>query len=318
MRCPTSRIVASAVALLAMSTLAGACGSPSGTAASSTTSRPGGNHYCGMKSGTPTTTKLMVIYEENHDASAIYGSPSAPNINTYASDCGSAQNYTALTHPSLPNYMASTSGLSYASSPWNGDCAPGGTCLSDNNNIFHQVGLEGWRAFAESMSANCSNVGSAYASRHNPAEYYTDVSDQCPKNDVPLGTTTAGALHHEIAAGTLPRFSTVTPNLNNDMHDGTIAQGDTWLAGWIPQITAGPDYQSGRLTIIIVWDEGSGEGNVASTVAMIAMSPYIAPGTKSSNYFTHYSLLKAAEDVAGVPELAGATPASSLRAAFGF
>jgi len=277
-----------------------------------------GTGYCGTKHGSPATTKLMVIYEENSDASSIYGSSSAPNINKYAVDCGSAQHYQALTHPSLPNYMASTSGQSYATPPWTSDCDPGGTCLTANDNIFHQVGASGWRAYAESMSANCSTTGSAYASKHNPAEYYTDVSGQCPTNDVPMGTTTAGALHSDVVGGTLPKFSTVTPNLDDDMHDGSIQQADSWLAGWIPQITGGPDYQAGRLTIIIVWDEGSGSGNVASTVAMIAMSPFITPGTTSSTHFTHYSLLKAAESVAGVSELGGAATANNLRTTFGF
>ncbi len=272
-----------------------------------------------MRHGAPATTKLMVIYEENTDASSIYGSSSATNINKYATDCGSAQNYQALTHPSLPNYMASTSGLSYASDPWTSDCDPGGTCLTDNNNIFHQVGASGWKAYAESMSSNCQTGSSdPYASKHNPAEYYTDVSAQCATNDVPMGTTASGALHNDVMKGTLPTFSTVTPNLNNDMHDGSIQQADSWLGGWIPQVTAGPDYQAGHLTIIIVWDEGSGDGNAPSTVAMIAMSPYIVPGTRSSTYFTHSSLLKAAEDVGGVPELAGAASANSLRTTFGF
>ncbi len=260
----------------------------------------------------------MVIYEENTDASSIYGSSSAPNMTEYAADCGSAQNYQSLTHPSLPNYLASTSGVSYASAPWTTDCNPGGPCLTGNNNIFHQVGATRWKAYAESMSANCSNSGDAYASKHNPAEYYTDISAQCTTNDIPMGTTSSGALHNDVVGGTLPTFSTVTPNLNNDMHDGSIQQADTWLAGWVPQITAGPDYQSGHLTVIIVWDEGSGDGTVASTVAMIAMSPFIVPGTKSSIYFTHYSLLKAAESVANVPQLDGAATANNLRTSFGF
>ena len=261
----------------------------------------------------------MVIYEENTDASSIYDSSSAPNMNKYATDCGSAQNYQALTHPSLPSYMASTSGLSYASDPWTSDCDPGGTCLTGNNNIFHQVGASGWKAYAESMSSNCQTGSSdPYAAKHNPALYYTDVSPQCPTNDVPMGTTSSGALHNDVVGSTLSTFSTVTPNLNNDMHDGSTQQADSWLAGWIPQITAGPDYQAGHLTIVIVWDEGSGDGNVPSTVAMIAMSPFIVPGTKSSTYFTHSSFLKAAEDVSRVPELAGAASANSLRTAFGF
>jgi phosphatidylinositol-3-phosphatase len=278
-----------------------------------------GQSYCGTMTGTPTTTKLMVIYEENTDASSIYGSSSAPNINAYAAVCGSAQNYQALTHPSLPNYMASTSGLSYAASPWTSDCDPGGSCLTGNENIFNQVGPTGWKAYAESMTTNCQAGSSgSYATKHNPAAYYTDVSAQCLTNDVPMGTTSSGALHDDVVSGSLPTFSTVTPDLNNDMHNGSIQQGDSWLAGWVPQITAGPDYQSGRLTIVIVWDEGSGSGNSPSTVAMIAMSPYIVPGTTSSAYFTHSSLLKAAEDIAGVPELGGAATANSLRLSFGF
>jgi hypothetical protein len=51
---------------------------------------------------------------------------------------------------------------------------------------------------------------------------------------------------------------------------------------------------------------------------MIVMSPYVDPGTKSSTYFTHYSLLRAAEGVAGVPLVGGAVTANNLRSAFGF
>ena len=191
--------------------------------------------------------------------------------------------------------------------------------LTGNNNIFHQVGASGWKAYAESMTSNCQNRSTgSYAAKHNPAVYYTDVGSQCPTNDVPLGATSSGALHSDVVGASLPTFSTVTPNLDNDMHDGSVQQADSWLAGWIPQIVAGPDYQSGQLTIVIVWDEGSGDGNVLSTVAMIVMSRYMVPGAKSSTYFTHYSLLGAAEDVAGVPLVGGAVAANNLRSAFGF
>jgi hypothetical protein len=288
------------------------------TPAGGFTPQPVGYPFCGTLQGPPTTTKLMVIYEENRNASAIYGSAAAPDINAYAADCGSAQNYQSLTHPSLPNYLASTSGVSYASAPWNTDCVPGGTCLTANENIFDQVGVSGWRSYVESMSGNCSSTGTDYLARHNPALYYTDLDSACAIDDVPMGTPASGPLAEDVASGTLPTFSTVTPDVDDDMHDGSTAQGDAWLAGWIPVITAGPDYQSGDLTIVIVWDEGSGSGNVASTVPMIVLSPYITPGTTSSTPFTHDSLLKAAEDVAGVPELAGAYTAGDLRTAFGF
>jgi hypothetical protein len=282
------------------------------------TVQPDGYPVCGTASGPPVTTKLLVVYEENHGASAIYGSAAAPTINTYAAGCGRALAYQAATHPSLPNYLESTSGVSYAHVPWTSDCSPGGTCLTANENIFDQVGASGWTSYAESMSANCSTTGVAYAARHNPAEYYTDLGTQCAANDVPMGTTTSGALFDDVTAGTLPTFGTVTPNLNNDMHDGTVGQADAWLAGWLPVITAGPDYRSGDLTVVIVWDEGSGTGTVPSTVPMLVLSPFVTPGTSSTTPFTHRSLLRAAEDVAVVAELPGAATAGNLRVAFGF
>ena len=62
--------------------------------------------------------------------------------------------------------------------------------------------------------------------------------------------------------------------------------------------------------MVIAWDEGSGSGNTASTVDAIVMSPYVSAGSRSAVALTHYSLLKAEEDVAGVPELQLAATAS--------
>jgi len=292
---------------------------PPTTTTTTTSPTTGGstNAYCGTRTGPPATSKVMVIWEENHSSSAITPS-AAPHISAYAADCGLATDYQSLTHPSLPNYLAATSGLDYATTPWNTDCEAS-SCTTPAENIFDQVGPSGWKGYAESMTTACQRSNSGeYVSRHNPAVYYTDLGASCAADDVPLGTTSGGDLLSDIQAGTLPTISTVTPNLIDDMHDGTVAQGDAWLAQWIPLITAGPDYQSGHLTVIIAWDEGSGSGNSPSTVDGIVMSPYVPAGTRSGTQFTHYSMLKAEEDVAGVPELGQAASAASLRAAFGF
>ncbi|HEY7916934.1 MAG TPA: alkaline phosphatase family protein, partial [Acidimicrobiales bacterium] len=276
---------------------------------------------CGSLGGAPATSKLLVIYEENQDLSSVIGNKGAPNLNAYARECGYATNYVSLTHPSLPNYLASTSGLPYDTNPWEGDCeasAPG--CQTANDNIFNEVGPGGWKAYADAMPSACakSNSGS-YAARHNPAVYYTDLGASCAANDVPAGTPASGPLQADIASGSLPTFGTLTPDLTNDQHSGSIQQMDAYLGQWIPAIISGPDYQSGRLTIVIVYDEGSGSGtDVHSTVAAVVMSPYTTPGTVSALPFTHYSLLKAAADIAGVPELNNAAGANSMRAAFGF
>ena len=171
----------------------------------------------------------MVIWEENHSASAITPS-AAPHISAYAADCGLATDYQSLTHPSLPNYLAATSGVSYASSPWNSDCQAT-SCTTAAENLFDQVGPSGWKGYAESMTSTCQRSNSGqYVSRHNPAVYYTDLGAACAADDVPLGSVTGGSLLSDIQAGTLPTVSTVTPNLIDDMHNGTVAQGDAWLS----------------------------------------------------------------------------------------
>jgi len=289
--------------------------SPSATATASPSPSPVGTPYCGTAAGTPGTTKLMVIFEENQDFSAILpNTGSTPNIEAFANGCGLATNYYSLTHKSLSNYMAATSGVAYNFAPWNADCSPS-NCSTANDNIFHEVGPAGWKSYQESMPGNCViNSGSLYVARHNPAAYYTDVDGgtlgggDCAANDVPLGTTTGGSLITDINAGSLPAFSEVTPNLLDDMHDGGIAQGDAWLGTWIPLIAQGPDYQSGRLAIVIVWDEGSGSGDTPSRVPVVFMSAYITPGTTYTTYATPYTLFQLAQDIAGV----------SLRRGLGF
>ncbi|MGH9078502.1 MAG: alkaline phosphatase family protein, partial [Acidimicrobiales bacterium] len=201
------------------------------------------------------------------------------------------------------------------------DCeASSSGCRTPAENIFDQVGPGGWKGYAQSMPTACglSDRG-PYLARHNPAVYYTDLGLTCLGDDVSIGTPASGPLQTDIVNGTLPTFATLTPDVDNDQHDGTLQQADSYLGSWINEIVAGPDYQSGRLAVAIVYDEGAGSGtNSPSTIPAIFMSQFVPPGRTSGLAFTHYSLLAAAEDIAGVPRLGQAASADNLRAAFGF
>jgi len=275
-----------------------------------------GNSLCGFKVGTPTISKVMVIWEENESASSIIGNSNVPYMNQIATSCGYANNYWAYTHPSLPNYMGMTSGVSYASSPWTNDCLPNDSgCNTANASIFSQMGSN-WKSYNETMPSNCYKFNSgSYAPKHNPAAYYTNISSQCSAQDVPLGSTTSGNLFNDIKNG-LPAFTTVTPNLVNDWHDGTAAQADSWLKGWLPVITAGPDYQTGKLAVLLVFDEGGGSGNVASNTYAAWLSPYTKPGTSSATHFDNFAVTKTIEDLLGQPELGNAKSATSMASTF--
>jgi phospholipase C len=256
---------------------------------------------------------------ENHSYDSVIGASDAPYINSLAGECGLATNYHNITHPSLPNYISATSGLDLAGlDPFTGDCDPTGDCTASTQSIFAQG--ESWKAYEDSMPSNChpSDAGN-YAVRHNPPMYYTTLSG-CSANDVPYDH-----LATDLGANALPAFSFITPNLINDMHNGTLADGDTWLAHNLPTVLDSPEYRDDSTVIFLTWDEGEGGSSndcatnttdVGCHVAALVISPSTAAGTRSAQLFNHYSLLATAEELLGLPKLGGAASNASMVNAF--
>jgi phosphatidylinositol-3-phosphatase len=256
-------------------------------------------------------TKLMVIWEENHPTSA-YGS--MPYLASLSDKYGKATNYSGLVHPSLGNYLAAVSGQG-AGTCGLSDPLPA-ACAQSGASVFGQAVRAGKTAgsYEESMSSNCQRTNSdTYAARHNPWAYFTDETASCQQGDVPLGSTTSGALLSDVQGGTLPNASLVTPNLVDDAHGGSLQQADDWLARWMPVIMAGPDYQSGRLAIVITFDEGVGTDQ---TVPFVLVNPSVSHQVVSAP-FDQYALCRLYDDVLGVPALNAAAGAPGLGAAFG-
>src|SRR5262249_3703142 len=163
--------------------------------------------------------------------------------------CGLATNYHNISHPSLPNYVAATSGLSLANiQVFTNDCSPSKKCSTSAQSIFGQVST--WKAYEESMPSNCARKNNGeYAVRHNPPPYFTTLAG-CAMFDVPYPQLAA-----DLSSSSLPAFSFITPNVIDDMHDGTVAQGDAWLQANVPTILNSSAYQNGSVLLVITWDE---------------------------------------------------------------
>ena len=275
---------------------------------------------CGtLALGSTHYTHVIWVWMENHSYGDIIGSTQAPYINSLASGCGLATNYHNISHPSLPNYMAGTAGLSLSEiQKFTSDCNPSKRCSSSAPSIFSQA--PSWKAYEESMPSNCSkkNAGE-YAVRHNPPPYFTTLAG-CSTFDVAYPQLAA-----DLSANALPAFSFVTPNLIDDMHDGTIPDGDNWLAANLPTIFNSTAYQSGTVAVFVTWDEGEGGSSndcatnttdIGCHVATIVASPSTAPGTLSGTLFNHYSLLLSTEQLLGLPALDQAATANSMVSAF--
>jgi phospholipase C len=263
---------------------------------------------------------VIWLWMENHSYDQIIGSGSAPYLNSLAEKCGLATNYHNITHPSLPNYVAATSGVGLgALQRFLTDCDPSPACSTKATSLFDQA--RDWRAYEESMPTACDRQDSGdYAVRHNPPLYYPGLAG-CQRRDVPLAS-----LHSDLAHGSLPSFSFITPNLCHDTHDCPVESGDRWLASEVPQIVDSRSYRSGHSVLFITYDEGEGgsathcatnQTDVGCQVATVVVSPTTRAGERSGKLFDHYSLLRTTEDLLGLPHLGKAAGAASMAKAFG-
>ncbi len=266
---------------------------------------------CGQSSDArPVIRHVIIIVMENHSLSSIQGH--APFLNALAKRCGSAINYHAISHPSLPNYLAMTSGSFHRI---HSDCSPQ-RCSQPGPNIFSQLSRHGlrWRSYAESMPVACDmSTAGLFAARHVPAVYYTRVRPYCRRQVRSLGRVGTGRMHRALHSGHAPAFMFVTPNLCNDMHSCPVASGDKWLRTWIAMIVASRTYRHGHTAILITFDEGSG----SNVVPLVVVSRYTRPHTVSHRLLSHYSLLRASERLLGMRRYLGkARSARGLPKAF--
>jgi len=205
-----------------------------------------------------------------------------------------ATNYHAVARPSLPNYLALTSG-----STWE--------ITDDNYHALPPAGIGaqlttagiGWRAYMDGMTeAGCLRSPYPYALKHNPFAYY---GGGCPTNVVPID-----ALDADLA-GVTPSFVWITPDLCHDGHDCAIDTAGAWLDGMISRIVSSDAWRTGG-TLFIVWDEGDGFSDLVPLIVLTK------DGTakRDEARYDHYSLLATVEDLLGLPRLGGAVTARPL------
>jgi acid phosphatase len=256
--------------------------------------------------------KVLVVVEENHTAgSALRGMPYLASL---ASTYGHATSYRAITHPSLPNYLALAGGSTFGV---HDDSSPASHRIAGPS-AFDRVIAGGRTAktYAEAMPAACGQSATTrYAVKHNPWAYFSDPASRanCRAFDVPAGTTASGALRRDIDAGTLPNVGLLVPDICHDGHDCSLATTDAWLKSWLQVVRSGPDYRAGRLAIVVTFDEDDTSGN--NTVLTVVVSPYTSH-VVATRALTHYSLTRYFAELTSTQPIRAAATAPSLRADF--
>jgi len=243
----------------------------------------------------PLPAHVVVVMEENHSYSEIIGSSQAPYINTLASEGALFTNSYGVTHPSEPNYLAIFSGSTQGVTS---DACPLTFKASNLGNeliVAHKT----FTGYSEGLPSPGSKVCSSgeYARKHAP---WTDFTDLASTVNQPFS---AFPTNH----ANLPKVSFVIPNLLDDMHDGTIQQGDAWLnqhlSGYVNWA------KTNNSLLIVTWDEDDGSGG--NHIATIFVGPMVKPG-KYSEKISHYNVLRTIEAIYGVPYLGKAASVTTI------
>jgi phosphatidylinositol-3-phosphatase len=249
----------------------------------------------------PPVDHIVLVLMENHDYDQVIGSPDAPYINGLAGQYALADNY-GLRHPSLPNYLALLGGDTFGVT---NDCT---RCFVDALNLVDVLEANGrtWKSYQEDLPRPCflGSSSGGYVIRHNPFVYFRDIREDAKRCQqvVPLSR-----FSEDLQTGQLPNFAWVTPNLENDMHDGSVAQGDQWLAAFLPPILASDAWRQNGL-VLVTWDEGRGDegccgGAVGGHTPLLVLTPEGKPGYHSPAPVTPYGVLRTIEDLWGLPYL---------------
>jgi phosphatidylinositol-3-phosphatase len=254
----------------------------------------------------PTFSHVVVLVEENHSYSEVIGNTSMPYLNGLASQYGLAVQYFANAHPSLPNYFMLTAGQTETTD----DNFAG--ALTDDNVVKALVGAgKTWRCYAESLPSDGYLGGDfgPYIRHHNPFTYFSDVQNDSSQA---ANVVSFAQFSTDLAASALPQYAFIVPDVNDDGHDGSLGQADSWLSTNIVPLLADPSFQNSGL-LIITFDEGdqSDINQGGGQVATLIVSSEAKQGYQSQTLYQHQSVLRLSLAALGIqtfPGLAATAP----------
>jgi acid phosphatase len=302
----------------------------------------------------PHPDHVVVVILENKSFGDIIGNPAALNINALAAESASIVNAPsdpgavisgshALRHPSQPNYLELFSG-SHQGVLQDGRPGTSSEPLSpplpfNTPNLAAELIASGYSfaTYSESLPSvgfdgdtySTDPAKTQYQRKHNPVANW-QAADAPASNHIPFSSNQPFAAFPTDAAGyaALPTVSFIVPNQQNDMHDGSIGQGDAWLKA---QMLDGY-YQwakSHNSLLIVTFDEDA-NNTATNQIATIFASALVKPGnysetninppdarppdglvTPTGTAMNHYNVLRTIEEMYSLTPLGGSanTPA---------
>lgn len=263
---------------------------------------------------------IFLVYMENHSVNDIIGSPNAPYINSLANAYGYAQNYYALTHPSMPNYWPILGGSDFG---LNYNCAA--KCFLEPN-LVSQDGLS-WAAYQDG--------GGGYSDPNDRTPFlaftdiYNDPTTAAKIRDISALQTDLNGNYSGVA-----KFNWIAGDEDTNMegpisslpailqwaasqlttHQYNVAAGDQFMQEQLSTVFSSDLWNdpNTKSAVFLTFDEdynniSLGIGNDGNHVVMVVIpspgalaSPSNPDGMKggafiATDYYNHYSLMRTIE-----------------------
>lgn len=270
--------------------------------------RSGGLHESAVpaaRAALPSFSHVIVVVFENEEYDKIIGDSDAPTFNRLAKRYALLANYTGVTHPSLPNYLALISGSTQGIEHNCSTCTVDARNLADTLDGAHKT----WKMYAEGLPSPgfTGKESGDYAKKHNPFVYFDDILSRPDRLARVVRYDQFGA---DLSAGKLPNYAMVVPDLCHSMHDCPVEDGDAWLDSFIQPLLRSPLMKGS--VVFVTFDEGDSDEGGGGRVATIAIGPTVRRGAGSGAALNHYGLLRTIEDAWRLPLLADSATATAI------
>lgn len=243
----------------------------------------------------PRFSHVMIVMIENREFGDVAGNRKMPNFNRWAGQYALLTQYHAITHPSLPNYLALVSGDFFGIQKDCVDCFVKAPSLPD----LLEASGRSWKAYVEGLPA-AGFLGSSsgrYAMKHNPFIYFEAIRkdpERLNRSVVPLAE-----LELDLVKGSLPDYAFIVPDMCDSAHDCGLDITDAWLGRVVGSILRSAAFDDTSL-LVLTFDEGTTNRSCCGRpplarggrIATVFISSLVKPGFRDPTPYSHYSLLK--------------------------
>ncbi len=240
----------------------------------------------------PDFEHVIVIVFENKEERQVIGSSAAPTFTAMARRYATITRYHAVTHPSLPNYIAMISGSTQGIRR---NCT---ACLVDATNLGDTLEVAGrsWKTYAEGLPRPGFTGAKyrRYVKKHVPFLYFRNIASSPSRRGHVLSLE---QLRADLTGDALPDFALIVPDLCNSMHDCPIRTGDRWLRATLPPLLRLPN-----TVVFVTFDEGTRRPG-GNHIAALALGTAVSPSSRFVGVTGHYGLLRTIEAAWSLPLL---------------